>query len=93
MEQVYGKIKKGDLVLIDNISILISSKTNQISRLSEWHGSFISPTLTNIMPGGTFQLFLDDGRSGKIIITNMKMNNSTKQVFYFTGNGPLSYKN
>jgi len=93
MEQIYGKIKKGDTVLIDNIPILISSRTNQISKLSEWYGSFVSPTFIDIMPAGSFQLFLDDGRSGNIIITNMKMNNSTKQVFYFTGNGPLSYKN
>lgn len=93
MDQMYGKIKKGNTVLIDNISILIDSETDQISRLQGWHGSFISPTFIDIMPGGTFQLFLDDGRSGKIIITNMEMSNSTKQVFYFTGNGPLSYKN
>jgi len=90
MKQVCGKIKKGDSVLIENVSILIDSTTNQISKLSEWHGSFVSPTFTDITPGGPFQLFLDDGRSGNIIITNMKVTSSTKQVFYFTGSGLLS---
>lgn len=90
MEQVCGKIKKGDSVLIDNVSILIRSRTNQISKLPKWHGSFVSLTLTNIKPGGSFQLFLDDGRSGNIIITNIKITSSVKQVFYFMGSGLLS---
>ncbi len=90
MEQVFGKIKKGGLVLIDHIPILISPRTNHVSRLSGWYGSFVSPTFTNITPGGPFQLFLDDGRSGNIIITNIKITGSVKQVFYFMGSGLLS---
>lgn len=89
MEQVCGKIKKGDSVLIENVSILIDSTINKKSKLKEWHGSFVLPALKNITPGSPFQLFLDDGRSGNIIITDIKITSSAKQLFYFMGSGPL----
>jgi len=90
MPQSYGKIKEGDSTIIENIPIWIHSKINSRSKLSEWHGSFTLPIEKNIEPGGPYQLILDDGRSGDIIITNLKANSSGRLVFIFKGSGSLA---
>jgi len=89
MPQSYGKIKKGDSTIIENIPIWIDFKVDPRSKLSEWHGSFKSPIEKNIRPGGPYRLILDDGRSGDVIITNIERNSSGKHVVNFKGSGLL----
>jgi len=91
MPQSYGKIKKGDSTIIENIPIWIDFKIDPRSKLSEWHGSFTLPIKKNISPAGSpYRLILDDGRSGDIIITNLKANSSGRLVFIFKGSGSLA---
>lgn len=91
MPQSYGKIKKGDSTIIENIPIWIDFKTNPRSKLSEWRGSFTLHINKNISPGGNpYRLILDDGRSGDINIINLKANNSGRFVFIFKGSGGLA---
>jgi len=90
MPQSYGKIKEGDSTIIENIPIWIDFKTDPISKLSEWYGSFTLPIEKNIEPGGPYQLILDDGRSGNIIITNARPNSSGRFVVIFKGTGRLA---
>ena len=87
MPQSYGKIKKGDSTIIENISIWIDFKVDPRSKLSEWHGSFKLPVEKNIVPGGPYRLILEDGRSGNIIITNLRPNSSGRSVVIFKGTG------
>lgn len=89
MPQSYGKIKKGDSTIIENISIWIDFKTNPRSKLSEWRGSFTLPVEKNIVPGGPYRLILDDGRSGDIIIIKIERSSSGKHVVNFKGSGLL----
>jgi len=89
MPQSYGKIKKGDSTIIENIPIWIDFKVYPRSKLSEWHGSFKLPIEKNIRPGGPYRLILDDGRSGDIIITNIERSSSGKHVVNFKGSGLL----
>ncbi len=89
MPQSYGKIKKGDSTIIENIPIWIDFKVDPRSKLSEWHGSFKLPIEKNIRPGGPYRLILDDGRSGDIIITNIERSSSGKHVVNFKGSGLL----
>ncbi|MHC2995451.1 MAG: hypothetical protein IBV53_08135 [Candidatus Atribacteria bacterium] len=89
MPQSYGKIKEGDSTIIENIPIWIDSKKNPRSMLLEWYGSFTLPIEKNIKPGGPYQLILDDGRTGDIIITNVERSSSGKHVVYFKGSGLL----
>ena len=39
-QKSYGKIKKGDSTIVEDIPIWIDYKIDPISKLSEWHGSF-----------------------------------------------------
>jgi len=92
MSQSYGKIKKGDSVIIENIPILLDFKIDPRSKLSEWHGSFTLKNINkNVSPAGNpYQLILDDGRSGVINIIHLKANSSGKLVFIFKGSGSLT---
>lgn len=89
MPQSYGKIKEGDSTIIENIPIWINFKTDPISKLSEWYGSFTLPIEKNIETGGPYQIILDDGRSGDSIITNIERSSSGKHVVTFKGSGLL----
>ena len=91
MPQSYGKIKEGDSTIIENIPIWIHSKINSRSKLSEWHGSFTLLIKKNILlVGNPYRLILDDGRSGNIIITNLRPNSSGRSVVIFKGTGLLA---
>ena len=90
-QKSYGKIKKGDSTIVENIPIWIDFKTDPKSRLAEWHGSFTLPIKKNIsLAGNPYRLILDDDRSGDIIITNLEANSSGRLVFIFKGSGGLS---
>lgn len=85
-QKSYGKIKKGDSTIVENIPIWIDFKTDPRSKLPEWHGSFTLPIKKNISPADNpYRLILDDGRSGDIIITNLKANSSGRLVLFFKG--------
>jgi hypothetical protein len=91
MPQSYGKIKKGDSTIIENIPIWIDFKIDPRSKLSKWHGSLTLLNEKNISPADNpYRLILDDGRSGDIIITNLKINSSGRFVIIFQGSGGLS---
>jgi len=91
MPQSYGKIKKGVSTIIENIPILIDFKIDPRSKLSEWHGSFTLLIKKNISPAGNpYRLILNDGRTGDIIITNLKINSSGRFVVIFRGSGLLA---
>ncbi len=91
MPQSYGKIKKGVSTIIENIPISIDFKIGPRSKLSEWHGSFTLLIKKNISPAGNpYRLILNDGRTGDIIITNLKINSSGRFVVIFRGSGLLA---
>ncbi len=90
MSQSYGKIKEGDLTIIENIPILFEFKKKPRSGLSEWHGSFKLPIEKNIRPGVPYRLILDDGRAGDIIITNIGRSSFGKHVINFKGSSLLA---
>jgi len=94
-QKSYGKIKKGDSTIVENIPIWIDYKIDPISKLSEWHGSFTLLSFKkNLSPAGNpYRLILNDGKSGSIIITNLKINSSGKSIVFFQGSGPLVWKN
>ena len=45
----------------------------------------------NVSPAGNpYKLILNDGKSGSIIVTNLKINSSGKSIVFFQGSGPLA---
>lgn len=91
MLQIYGKIKKGDSTIIENIPIWFEFKKDPWSGLTEWHGLFKLPNKRNISPGGPYRLILEDGRSGDILLTNIEISSSGKFDVKFQGSGLLKW--
>jgi len=89
MLQIYGKIKKGDSTIIENIPIWFEFKKDSRSGLKEWYGLFKLPNKRNISQGGPYRLILEDGRSGDILLTNIEISSSGKFDVKFQGSGLL----
>lgn len=77
-------LKSGVEVILEDIDVTISERTNPRSGLKGWNGYFRIPRGQHIAPDA-YSLELADGRRGEIIVNRVK-------DFYdafFVGNGDL----
>jgi hypothetical protein len=82
MKYIKCKILDGNNVIAENIDVLINeSPPSSISK--SWQGGFELP-FNSVKLGGKYELILEDGRSGDIIITRININ-----LVKFIGTGPL----
>jgi hypothetical protein len=88
MENTKGRICKNNQVIIENVDIYLYE--TESDGVKSWEGHF---DIDNFAPGlleGEFQVNLDDGRSGKVIITNISTSNDSQTGIDFQGSGPLA---
>jgi hypothetical protein len=78
-----GTIKEGETTILEDIELSLTTGRGR-DTFTYWHGSFRLPKGKYIDVGGPYQLILDDGRAGEMIIT--RANDSDVQ---FQGSGEL----
>jgi hypothetical protein len=88
MQRVNGTIKDGEKLLAQDIEIWLSESIDPRSGLHRWSGSFDLHSGKYIEPGGPYNLILEDGRTGNIIINNV-ITGSRGEAAHFVGTGPL----
>ena len=87
MERSVGTIrtKEGDNIILENIHLWFV--VTESRGLKSWHGGFKLPSTKYIEPDA-YKLFLEDGRSGEIIIDKINISGKTMSV-HFQGSGPI----
>ena len=79
-------LSDGDQVLAQDVTVHIQVKAG----VRGWSGSFRLPRWEGIEPGGPYDIALDDGRSGKIVVTSVAVHSDRPTDVSFKGTGPLS---
>ena len=87
IEHARGKITRGGDMLADGVDVWIEKV--QHGELYGWHGGLALPPGHSIGVGGPYRLELDDGRSGEILVTNIRFSGSAQTEATFEGSGPL----
>ncbi len=87
IEHAHGKITRGDDVLADGVDVWFEKV--QHGKLYDWHGGLTLSGGVSMPTGGPYRLELDDGRSGVIFVTNMRILSSDHKEVIFQGRGPL----
>jgi hypothetical protein len=87
MAQVRGTIKFGDRNLVENVSIELEEATEE--GLQKWGGSFTLPAGGYVQPAASYNLVLEDNRSGNIFIIKVLPKENGAEV-QFKGKGSLS---
>lgn len=88
MKKEYGVLLKDDSIIAEDITVHYQCKIDPVSNLSGWDGT-ISLDSDNFISPGDYQLLFSDGKTGKIVISDIKMNNFGKVIARFKGNGSL----
>ena len=88
MIRLLGTIKSHEQVLLENVDIVIEQTVDAPSGLKSWGGSFELPPESHIEPGGPYDLVLENGKSGDILVTKVSIRNRRSAV-RFVGTGPL----
>ena len=89
MENIKGKIMDGSNIIAENVDMVITESPPS-SKLKSWQGSFKLPSNLILETGVPLKLILEDGRSGKIFVRNIKSSSESKRyLVVFIGSGPL----
>jgi hypothetical protein len=89
MEHFRGNILDNDQILLENVEGVLHVATSP-DGWSNWAGSFDVPAYNSIELGGPYRLQLEDGRHGKIGITEQKQTSTEAGcTVEFKGRGPL----
>ena len=87
MKYARGKITSGDNVLADGVDVRITKIPR--GKQYDWLGALTLPGGASMPTGGLYRLELDDGRSGNILVTNMRILSGDHKEVIFQGSGPL----
>lgn len=82
-----GKLARGGRVVIPFVEGDYQVQPPGQAGLGSWDGMFDLPEGYGISPGD-FELILDDGRSGQIVITRIHAGSHSPTEVSFSGNGP-----
>jgi hypothetical protein len=90
MTPFQGRVMQGGRAIFDDINGALEEMLVR-RELKDWHGYFVVPYGQFPPPiGGSFNLFLDDGRSGPVEIRRVSPGDQSASVLHFEGTGPLS---
>ena len=88
MEQVSGRITRGQEVAYDNVGMWID--VHERAGVKSWNGGFTLPPGTFVELGETYRIHLRDGRQGDMLIKKVSVGNHKGASVLFQGTGPLA---
>ena len=86
MECLTAKIVKGSLVIAEGLEVWLARSGNEDA---DWNGSFELPPEVHVDVGTTYQLVLEDGRSGTFTVTNVGADDAQPHQVGFRGTTAL----
>ncbi|MBC8525855.1 MAG: hypothetical protein ISS28_08430 [Candidatus Cloacimonetes bacterium] len=87
MELIQGSITKDEKVIIEDIEVWI--ETSIKSGIRSWHGGFEVSSPEVLELGNSYTFSASDGRSGKILIQNIRLGSHKNTQILFIGTGPF----
>lgn len=84
-----GTIKDDENVILEGVEIWLNV-TESPSGLRDWRGRLEVPAGSDIENAGNYQLVLDDGRSGKILVKRIEQRIPGGGTVHFVVDGGLS---
>jgi hypothetical protein len=84
--QFTGRILIGGTVVLDDLDVTLIHHGGP--GLQSWSGSFVVPAGQFLSPG-RYELELDDGRKGTIVVSQVSFGSSQATVVHFQSSGPL----
>lgn len=88
MEEVEATISDTHNVLAAGITAWVQI-TSSPGGSRGWHGYFTLPLDSRVLPGGPYLFKTTDGRSGQILITNLRTGSNQSMQVQFQGTGPF----
>ena len=88
MQFLKAEIHDGERTLLEDVSVYIKEVTEP-SGIKSWYGGLRLHYDQRIEPGGPYRMSLEDGRTGDIYITEVKMTSPAPNNVWFRGTGPL----
>jgi hypothetical protein len=90
MHHYRGKLFQGDKVRLDPANVYIDFPSPGAGTASEWAGYLLVATDKDVVPGETYTLRLEDGRSGELRIDSFAPDDSDKLRALFVGQGSMT---
>ncbi len=87
IEHARGKITRDDDILADSVDVWFEKV--QYGKLCDWDGGLALRRGHSIGVGVPYRLELDDGRSGEILVTNIRFSGSAQTNALFQGTSSL----
>jgi hypothetical protein len=89
MHHFRGKLFQGDKVCLDPANVYIDYDSREVQATSNWSGYLVLKSEKDVVPGGTYTLKLEDGRTGQLRIDTLTPDDSDKFQAMFVGEGSL----
>jgi hypothetical protein len=89
MHHYRGKLLQGDKVRLDPANVYIDFRSTGVDPASGWTGYLLVGSDKDVVPGETYTLQLEDGRSGELRIDTFAPDDSDKLRALFVGQGPM----
>lgn len=90
MHHYRGKLLEGDATRLEPANVYVQFEHAQASGPAEgWRGYLLVASEADVEPGEAYQLKLEDGRTGRLIIDKLGPDDSGKFRAYFLGDGPF----
>jgi hypothetical protein len=91
MEEVDATLLDGDKVIVSGIAVLLDlpEAPADSADAAEWHAHAALPLGLTLLPGEPMRLETTDGRSGSIVILDPPTVEGDRELYVFTGMGPL----
>ena len=89
MHHYRGKLFQGDKVRLDPANVYIDFGSTRSDAASGWSGYLLVGSDKDVVPGGTYTLKLEDGRSGELRIDTFAPDDTNKVRAMFVGQGSM----
>jgi len=89
MHHYRGMLFQGDKVRLDPANVYIDFGSTGADTASEWNGYLLVRSDKDVVPGETYTLRLEDGRSGELRIDTFAPDDSDKVRALFVGQGSM----
>jgi hypothetical protein len=89
MHHYRGRLFQGDKVRLDPANVYVDFRSTGADTASGWTGYLLVGSDKDVVPGDTYTLKLEDGRSGELRIDAFAPDDLGKLRATFVGQGPM----
>ncbi len=87
-KRVKGDILDGETVMAESLNVVLTESTSSTGMRS-WLGTCALPSDATLVVGNSYELRLEDGRSGEVIVVGISADSGGGRIARLRGNGAL----